>query len=155
MEEPEKLTIRDAENAQKAILALVLQYPSFPRTFKADNSTVKWNNLNDGTSIGIFPLQGTIYPAIYLKKYISGSYVAQMPFQMIYKSSPTTNKASIDAQEMLNSLAAWMEESGIEFKDPHLTLEAITRTSPVFGGNQNEKTVTYAVNMQLKYFYQK
>ena len=129
----------------------MLQYPSFPRTFKADNSTVKWNNLNDGTSIGIFPLQG----AIYLKKYISGSYVAQMPFQMIYKSSPTTNKASIDAQEMLNSLAAWMEESGIEFKDPHLTLEAITRTSPVFGGNQNEKTVTYAVNMQLKYFYKK
>lgn len=151
MEEPEKLTIRDAENAQKAVLALVLQYPSFPRMFKADNSTVKWNNLNDGTSIGIFPLQG----AIYLKKYVSGNYVAQMPFQIIYKCSPTTNKASMDAQEMLNDLAAWMEESGIEFKDPHLTLEAIARTSPVFGGNQNEKTVTYAVNMQLKYFYKK
>lgn len=151
MEEPEKLTIRDAENAQKAILALVLQYPSFPRTFKADNSTVKWNNLNDGTSIGIFPLQG----AIYLKKYVSGSYVAQMPFQMIYKCSPTTNKASIDAQEMLNSLAAWMEESGIEFKDPHLTLESIIRTSPVFSSGQNEKVVMYAVNMQLKYFYKK
>ena len=48
-----------------------------------------------------------------------------------------------------------MEESGIEFADPHLTLEAITRTSPVFGGYQNEKAVTYAVNMQLKYFYKK
>lgn len=151
MEEPEKLTIRDAENAQKAVLALVFQYPSFPRTFKADNSTVKWNNLCDGTSIGIFPLQG----AIYLKKYISGSYVAQIPFQMIYKSSPTTNKASIDAQEMLNSLAAWMEESGIEFKNLHLTLETITRTSPVFGSGQDDKTVMYAVNMQLKYFYKK
>ena len=151
MAEPEKLTIRDAENAGKGLLALVMAYPDYPRGFKADNSTVKWNSINEDRSIGVFPLQG----AVYLKKYISSSYVAQMPFQMIYKCSPTTNKASIDAQEMLNSLAAWMEESGIEFKDPHLTLEAITRTSPVFGGGQNEKAVTYAVNMQLKYFYKK
>nr|DAS66187.1 MAG TPA: Minor capsid protein from bacteriophage [Caudoviricetes sp.] len=151
MAEPEKLTIRDAENAGKGLLALVMAYPDYPRGFKADNSTVKWNSINEDRSIGVFPIQG----AVYLKKYVSGSYVAQMPFQIIYKCSPTTNKASMDAQEMLNNLAAWMEESGIEFKDPHLTLEAIARTSPVFGGNQNEKTVTYAVNMQLKYFYKK
>ena len=147
MEEPEKLTIRDAENAGKGLLALVMAYPDYPKGFKADNSTVKWNSINEDRSIGVFPIQG----AAYLRKYVDGSYVAQI----IYKCSPTTNKASVDAQEMINNLAAWMEESGIEFKDPHLTLEAITRTSPVFGGNQNEKTVTYAVNMQLKYFYKK
>lgn len=151
MADAEKLTIKDAESAGKGLLALVLQYPDFPKTFKADNSTIKWNSIADGTSIGIFPLQG----AVYLKKYVSGNYVAQIPFQMQYKSSPTTNKASISAQEMLNDLAAWMEESGIEFKDPHLTLQSIERTSQVFGGGQDEKTVLYAVNMQLKYFYKK
>lgn len=151
MADAEKLTIKDAESAQKAILDLILKYPSFPRTLKADNTTVKWNSINDDTSIGIYPMQG----AVYLKKYVSGSYVAQMPFQIVYKSSPTTNKASISAQEMLNSLATWMEESGIEFKDPHLTLQSIERTSQVFGGGQDEKTVSYAVNMQLKYFYKK
>ena len=78
-----------------------------------------------------------------------------MPFQMVYKCAPTTNKSSIEAQDMLNSLAAWMEESGIEFKDPHLTLQSIARTSPVFGSEQDDKTVMYAVNMQLKYFYKK
>lgn len=151
MAEPEKLTIRDAENAGKGLLALVMAYPDYPKGFKADNSTVKWNSINEDRSIGVFPIQG----AVYLKKYVSGNYVAQMPFQIIYKCSPTTNKASIDAQEMLNSLAAWMEESGIEFKDLHLTLETITRTSPVFGSGQDDKTVMYAVNMQLKYFYKK
>lgn len=151
MAEEEKLTIKDAESAQKAILALVLEYPGFPRTFKAGNDTVKWNSINEGASIGIFPMQG----AVYLKKYVSGSYVAQMPFQMIYKCSPTTNKASLNAQQLLNDLAAWMEESGIEFKDPHLTLQSINRTSQVFSGGQDEKTVMYAVNMQLKYFYKK
>lgn len=151
MADAEKLTIKDAESAQKAIHALVLEYPSFPRTFKANNETVKWNSINADTSIGIFPMQG----AVYLKKYVSGSYVAQMPFQMIYKCSPTTNNASLNAQQMLNDLTEWMEESGIEFKDPHLTLQSIDRTSQVFSGGQDEKTVMYAVNMQLKYFYKK
>ena len=151
MAEPEKLTIRDAENAQKGILALALAYPDYPNLFKADNTTIRWNSIKTDRSIGLFPIQG----AVYLKKYVSGSYVAQMPFQILYKCSPTTNRASIEAQEMLNNLAAWMEESGIEFKDPHLTLQSITRTSPVYSGEQDEKTVVYAINIQLKYFYKK
>lgn len=151
MEEKEKLTIQDSENAQKGVLALAMAYPDYPALFKADNKTIRWNSVNTDRSIGLFPMQG----AVYLKKYVSGSYVAQMPFQMVYKCAPTTNKASIEAQEMLNNLAAWMEESGIEFKDPHLTLQSIARTSPVFGSEQDDKTVMYAVNMQLKYFYKK
>lgn len=151
MEEAEKLTIKDAESAQKAILALVLQYTGFPGTFKATNTTVKWNSINDGTSVGIFPLQG----AIYLKKYISGSYTAQLPFQIVFRSSPTTNKASIDAQTVLEDLGRWLEESGIEFKDQHMKLESINRTSPVYSFGKNEKKTDYAVNMQLKYFYKK
>ncbi len=151
MEDVEKLTIKDAENAGKGLLALVLAYPGYPKGFKADNTTVKWNSMNAERSIGIFPLQG----AVYVKKYVSGSYIAQMPIQIQYKSSPTTNKESISAQQVVNDLAAWMEESGIEFKDPHLTLETIERTSQVFGGGQDEKTVVYAVNMQLRYFYKK
>lgn len=151
MEEKERLTIRDAENAGKGIMALVMAYPDYPKGFKADNQTVKWNSINEGRSIGIIPLQG----AVYIEKYINGSYTAQMPFQLVYRSSPTTNKSSMDAQQMLNDLAAWMEESSMEFRDPHMKLEAITRTSPVFGGGQDEKITDYAVNMQLKYSYLK
>ena len=93
--------------------------------------------------------------AVYLKKYISGSYTAQMPFQIVYRSSPTNNKTSIDAQTVVESLGAWLEESGIEFKDSNMTLENISRTSPVFSSGQNEGKTDYAVNMQLKYFYKK
>ena len=70
MDEKESLTIKDSESAQNAILSLIQKYPNFPVGFKADNKTVKWNGINDTTSIGIFPLQG----AVYLKKYVSGSY---------------------------------------------------------------------------------
>ena len=151
MSEPEKLTISDADNSQKGVLEIVLSYTRYPKLFNANNQTVNWNFINSDRSIGLFPMQG----AVYLKKYVSGSYVAQMPFQMLYKCSPETNKASIEAQEMLNGLAAWLEKGGIEFHDPHLTFESITRTSPVFGSGRDEKTVLYAVNMQLKYFYKK
>ena len=113
MEEKETLTVKDAENAQRGILELVLSYPGYPDTFQADNSTVKWNSAETDSSIGLYPMQG----AMYIKKYVSGSYVAQMPFQMTFKSSPTTNLANLDAQEMLTALADWLEQSDIDFKD--------------------------------------
>lgn len=151
MEKIENLTIKDAESAQNAVLDLILQYPNFPKTFKANNKNVKWNGINTETSIGIFPLSGSRY----IKKYVNGSYTAQMPFQIEYRSSPTTNKASIDAQMILEDLSKWLEESGIEFADPHMTLESISRTSVVLPALQDEKQVGYGVNMQLIYFYQK
>ena len=100
MEEAEKLTISDAENAQKAILNLILQYSKFPNQFRATNKNVKWNSIEEGTSIGIFPLPG----AKYIKRYINGSYKAQMPFQIVYRSSPGTNNDSIGSQEVLEEL---------------------------------------------------
>lgn len=152
MEEIEHLTVGDAENAASAVLALVLQYPNFPKTFKANNRTVRWNTTSDdSTSIGIFPLQG----AQYIKKYVSGSYTAQFPYQIIFRSSPTTNKTSIDAQIVLDDLAKWLEGAGVEFKDVHMQLEAISRTSVVCPVYQDTKQVGYGVSMQLKYFYKK
>ena len=151
MNEKETMKIEDSESAQKAILSLVMKYPSFPKTFKADNSSVKWNGIEDKTSIGIFPLQG----AIYLKKYVSGRYTAQIPFQIVFRSSPTTNKATIDAQTVLEGLAKSLERSGIEFKDQNMKLEGIFRTSNVFSSKQDENKVDYGINMQIKYFYKK
>ena len=151
MNEKETMKIEDSESAQKAILSLVMKYPSFPKAFMADNSSVKWNGIEDKTSIGIFPLQG----AIYLKKYVSGSYTAQIPFQIVFRSSPTTNKGNIDAQTVLEGLAKWLERSGIEFKDQNMKLEGIFRTSNVFSSKQDENKVDYGINMQIKYFYKK
>ena len=151
MDEKESLTIKDSESAQNAILSLIQKYPNFPVGFKADNKTVKWNGINDTTSIGIFPLQG----AVYLKKYVSGSYSAQFPFQIVFRSSPTTNKASIDAQNVVDSLGKWLENAGVEFNDANMSLEGISRTSVAFPVSQNEKQLGYGINMQLKYFYKK
>lgn len=151
MDEKEKLTIRDAENAQRAIHELILKYPDFPKTFKANNTTVKWDNIATETSIGIFTLQG----ARYLKRYVSGSYTAQIPFQIVFRSSPSTNKDTINAQTLIDGLGEWLENVWIDFKDEHMKLENISRTSPSFLIAQNEKVSDYAVNMNLRYYYKK
>lgn len=151
MADVEHLTVSDAENAASAVLALVLQYPDFPKTFKANHKNVLWAKLADTTSIGIYPLQG----AQYIKKYVSGSYTAQFPFEIIFQSSPTTNKESIDAQSVLDGLAKWLETVGVEFKDQHMQLESIGRTSVVYPVQQDTKQIGYGVCMQLKYFYKK
>lgn len=109
---------------------------------------MKWNSISVDTSIGIYPLSG----ARYIKKYVSGSYTAQMPFQIVYRSSPTSNKTSIDAQMVLENLSKWLEDTGIEFADPHMTLQEITRTSVVLPIMRDEKQMGYGVNMQLIYF---
>lgn len=145
---PQPLKISDAESAYKAILEMVLQYPSFPRGFTADNTTVRWNMTSKTTSIGLFPLQG----AVYLRKYINGSYTAALPFEIIYKTSTTTNKATIEVQDFLADLGRWMESCDIEFSNG-ITFDSISRTTPVFIAAQDEKQTEYAVNLQLNYSF--
>lgn len=147
MAEAEKLTIADAENGYKAIHSLVCAFPNYPKSFTADAKTVQWNMVGTSTSIGLYPLPG----AIYLRKYISGSYKAQLPFQIVYKTSITTNAATINAQTMLENLAKWLETCGIDFEDENMVLESIARQTPVFVIKQDEKTTEYAVNLQLIY----
>lgn len=56
---------------------------------------------------------------------------------------------------VLENLSKWLEDTGIEFADTHMTLQEITRTSVVLPIMQDEKQMGYGVNMQLIYFYKK
>ena len=56
---------------------------------------------------------------------------------------------------VLENLSKWLEDTGIEFADPHMTLQEITRTSVVLPIMRDEKQMGYGVNMQLIYFFKK
>ena len=151
MADAEPLSITDAESVYNAVLQLIIDYPYYPSNFKASHKTVTWNSIGDGISIGLFPLQG----AIYIRRYISGSYIAQFPFQICFKSNPTANKAMISAQELVDDIAKWMEKCGIGFKDEKVVLEGIHRMTPAFPLNQTDTYTEFAVNMQLIYSHKK
>ena len=49
--------------------------------------------------------------AYYLKRYIMGGYKAQYQFQLIYRILPTSDTETVDAIELLNSIADWCEDN--------------------------------------------
>ena len=147
MEKLQSLKLTDAENVQKAILSLILQYPYYPDTFEPNNKTVKWSNIDTDNSIGLFPLSG----AVYLEKYVDGTYLGQMPFQLVYRSSPTTNKSSIEAQNVVECIGKWLEGCDISFESVDICFEEIERTSTVYPVKIDEKTTGYGININVKY----
>lgn len=49
--------------------------------------------------------------AYYLARYITGGYKAQYQFQLIYRILPTTDTETVNAIDLLNSIADWCEEN--------------------------------------------
>lgn len=147
MADPIPLSIQAQEDAANAVLELILQYPDYPSDFTADNRTILYNMIGEDQSFGIFPMQG----AIYIKKYVSGTFVGQFPFEIVYKSSPTRNATMLDAQKLLNNIGAWLEKCNIAFSDTRITQEEIVRTSPVFPVSQSEKETELGITLQFRY----
>ena len=147
------LAISDAESVYNAVYQMLKEFTGYPEDFTADSETIKWGSLaKEGSCIGLFPMQG----AFYLNQYVSGSYVAQFPFQLAYKSSPTENLAKIDITKMLENLGQWMESDvTVNFYDSKTQLQSFKRVSPVLTVAQDDDSTTYAINIQLNYFHKK
>ncbi len=151
MGDAQLLNVTDAESVYDAIIDLILAFDNYPANFKPSKTNVLWNNSLTGVSIGLYPMQG----AIYLKRYISGNYTAQFPFMIVFKSNPTSNDASIKAQILVDEIGKWLEKCAIGFKDEHLSFENMNRISPTYIFNKNDKSTEIAIEMQLKYSYNK
>lgn len=150
MEELEKITVADMETISNAVLQMIKSYPELPATLK---KAVLWQYLDKAESLGIYTMTG----AVYLKKYISGSYIAQFPFRIIYKCNPTTNNARMTKQNLLDKMGRWLEEScGATFKDAHITIQSIERTSMVYKQDADSSGYElYMCTMNIKYMYKK
>lgn len=139
----EPLKIKDMEGVSEAVLTLVSKYPDMPK-----NRKVQWQSMDDGECIGLYTLSG----AVYLKRYISGAFIGQMPFRIMYQVSPTTNKARINSQKFLEELAKWLETCSAEFRDPKLSIESIERTSPVImAAAYEDGSEVYQTTMNITY----
>lgn len=152
MGDKQEISIRDQENCYKAILALVLGFSGFPTWFTPNNLTVRWGAMSEGTAIGLYPLQGSYY----ISRFVNGSYKALFPFSIYFRCNYNqTNKEIIEAQTVLENLSRSLEESEITFADEHLTIQSITRQSPVFIAEQDEKYTIFGVNVNLRFNYTK
>lgn len=144
--ETKPLTLTDMAGVPEAIISLVIKYPDFP--FKADANTIAWQGMGTGEGIGLFTLSG----AVYLKQYVSGSFTGQMPIRVEYQTTPTSSKARLDAQKLLENLAIWLEQCKATVEGS-IEIQKIARTTPVIKSRVYEDGLeVYSCTMNIEYF---
>ena len=140
------LTISDQDGIPEAVLTLISRWEGLP--FKPNGNNVCWNSHDFDKGIGCFPTAG----AVYLRKWVSGAFVGQIPFAIQYRVKPTTNKGRIDSQKVLESLCEWLEDCGATLKDPRFTIDAIERTSNAIKlGAYEDGSEVYQSTMNIIY----
>lgn len=151
MADPKPLNLIDMETISEAILQMVAQYPDLPFTATAKN--IVWQNTPPDGGMGIIPLPNG---AFYVSQYLSGSYVAQVPFRIIYRANPTTNPGRIEKENLVHDLSEWLETCTATFTDARIQLQKIERTSPVYKSQaQDSGYEDYTCTLTLEYFYKK
>lgn len=146
-EEKATLSIEEQQSISEAILRIVASYTDFPKA--VTQKKILLDDLKDAESIGIFLTSG----AVVLKKYISGSFEAQVPFIICYKCTPTTNAAVISKREVLDGLGQWMEEMEYPSLSDGRKIKSINRTTTtVLSGKTEDGASVFQFGGTLKYF---
>lgn len=146
-ENKEVLSVEEQESIAAAVLALVKAYTGFPKTIT--EKQIHIDELKSAVCIGIFPTVG----AEVTKRYLSGSFEAQFPFDICYKCNPTTNDAVIDARGILDGLVKWFEGTRYPALSDGTEIQKINRTTTaVLAGKTEDGSAVFKCSCTLKYF---
>ena len=146
-EAKEQLSRREQQHIENALIGLVYEYPNL-KGLMIDE--VEFNKVIENTpTLSLFTLPGVIKK----EEYITGAYIGQYPFQLIYATKPTNTEGRIDRQTKLEILAEWLE-GGTSY--PGLTgnraIQKIERTSCVSLAERLENGLElYQIAMNLEY----
>jgi len=140
------LSVTEQSTISEALLRLIGEYEDFPSEISTKD--IFWNFLKPNRSIGIFSMPG----AVYLRRYVSGSFRAQFPFSVRYTTKPTNNKSRIEKQSVLDELGEWLESVTYPALSDNRTIDKIERTaSSQLIGVDADGNELYQCNMVLTY----
>ena len=128
----------------KALLMLLSECPYLP------DAPLKYQSIDEKVSVGLFTLPG----AKYLRQEIDGGFVAQVRFQVAYKSFPTTNEQRSESQEVIDRIMAWLENTA---ELPLLTdgrrITSITASNsvPYKDATGEDTSITFAADAVMEY----
>lgn len=156
-DEKQVLDIEEQKAVTRAVAVLLQKCPAV--TNRKITTRVEDLMTTPGV-IGIFPLNGSVY----LKKYISGSFVGQHSFMLKYRTVPSDDEARIDAADMLDRIGQWLEGrritiDGSEYElseYPELSdgreIVSIERQSNAFlNALMQDGSADYQINLKVQY----
>jgi len=108
----------------------------------------------------MFPQQGSVY----LRRFVSGTFIAQYNFFLRYRRKETTDEGRIKDEATLDLIGKWLERNPVQVGTevyelqnyPELTdnrtITQITRTSSAFLAERaQDGTSDYQIYLQLRY----
>ncbi len=140
----ERLSKTEYDKVGEMLLELIAECPYIPA-----GANIKYNSKDVGKCVYIITVGGGIK-----KRYVSGSFVAELGLQIAYQSFPQGNGQMINAQAVVDNIAGWLED--IE-NLPKLTEN---RTITKFTANESfpdveevegDKATVFAVNAIMQY----
>lgn len=119
----------ETDKISRTMLAWLNTYPDKPV------SLIEYENLKDDEpSMAL----STIQAAYKTKQYITGGYVAQYQFKVIYRLQGMSNNERLGADELLNAMGDWMSDRANTPDIGYRVLKIVCDTrSALFGAYDN------------------
>jgi hypothetical protein len=115
---------------------------------KPDGAELCYQYIRGAKCISFFTSPG----GKYLKEYITGGFSAQLPFDIMYKLSATSNEHLLNAEEFLNGLADYLQEKPYPSLTDGREVEEIIMDSTTYRTKaEDDGSVQFARSGVLKY----
>lgn len=144
----ERLSDAEYDKVGDMLLELLAQCPYVPK-----DASIKINSEDAKPCVSVWTTGGN-----YAKKYISGSFEAELWLEIGYKSFPKGNGQMIDAQAIVDNIAKWLEnitELPKLSDGRKITSFTANNSVPTVNDVESDTSTTFAVRAAMKYFKKK
>lgn len=139
--EPVRDVAPESEQIARAVRSWLQMFPNKPVR------TVDMEYLGSENSLTL----STVQAAYKTRRYILGGYQAQYQFAILYKTIPTTINERLEADEVLNNFAAWIEETKPELPDNCRFLRCSRNTNAALLGRDADGSEVHQILFTLTY----
>lgn len=132
---------QEAEQIARAVRAWLNGYPGKP------TNMVDVEFLGETAGLAL----ETIQAAYKTRQYITGGYMAQYQFAILYRTIPGTAGERLSADEILNNYAAWAEANPPELPSPCLLTRIQRNTNAALLNRAETGAETHQILMSIFY----
>jgi hypothetical protein len=137
------LSSKEYDTIGWALFEMISQFDGLPSGVKLD-----YQKLDGVNHLGFYTSPG----GKYLIEYVTGGFLAQLPFDIIYKFNATANGQLKNAEDFLNSLADYLQERPYPTLTDGREVEKITMNSTTYRTKADDDgSVQFARSGVLRY----
>lgn len=121
----------------------VCTYPHLPAECEVD-----YQGINGINHVGFLTVPG----GKITKKYVTGAYEAQLPFEILLKTMPTDNNLSFEAESLVDDIADWLEQRPYPaLSDDRVVVQILMDSTTYRSEAQDDGSIVFVRNGLILY----